>query len=301
MEQKDKQINNFHCISLVYNPLTDQVPEIFRSANKHKKEELTHDILRRSPYSGIVLLKTCQRVELYIETDQNEDTLRKRFVTIYEKYFGDQFGEKLKIYSSVDAQKHLIRLASGLESFIAGEAEIYEQINKLYKKYYSDGLSGEYLNQIFSESLEVATAARKAVATEHMRSYPDIAYEFLNEKGMEIYKVLILGNGLLARSIKEFLDEKNIKAGMYDAKSEYNMSIYNVVINCDSKTGTNVINSLNEQIFLDFSIPPLIESKNKRDSYYSIADFKQIIDRNNELSRPILSQLNDYIDKSFQK
>jgi len=222
MEQKDSQLNYFHCISLVYNPLVDKVPGIFRFENKNKKESFTHDILRNKlshSCTNIVLLKTCQRVELYIISDKNPEKLKKEFLNIYKNYFSDNFDEKLKIYSSKEGLIHLVRLTSGLESFINGENEIYDQIKNLSEKYHEDGLAGDFINKTFARALEIAREIRKIITDENkIQSYPEISLEFTKNKGITPSKILVLGNGLLSKSVSKFWIKNGAEVKIVDSK-----------------------------------------------------------------------------------
>jgi glutamyl-tRNA reductase len=304
MEQKDNQLNYFYCLSLVYNPLMDKVPEIFCLENKNKKESFTHDILRNKfsySFTNIILLKTCQRIELYIISDRNPEELRGKFLDIYRNYFSDNFYEKLKLYSSEKGLVHLVQLASGLESFIIGENEIYDQIKNLSEKYHEDGLAGDFMNKTFIQALETARDTRRIIIDENkIKSYPEISLEFTKSKGITPSKILVLGEGLLSKSVGEFWIKNGAEVKIVNNKEPINFSNFDVIINCDSKTSTKLLDTIGNVMFIDFSVPPLLGASLEYTHYFSIKDFKDIIEKNNQFLNPSVEKARHHVNNEMK-
>lgn len=305
MEQKTQQLNNFYCISLVFNPLVDDTPEIFKTINKQRKDKFTHDILRDNLsglYQNIVLLKTCQRIEMYILTEGNVSEIEIKLYELYKNYFSDDYFKNVKIYPAKDGMIHLIRLVSGLESFIVGESEIYDQVKNLSEKYHEDGLSNDYLNDLFVKSLKIGKEIKDGVLNKnHIQSYPQILLEFIKDKGVHNKNILILGNGLLSQTISKFLLENNIQINLYNPEVLVDWNEYDLIVNCDSKIDMDIFNIVKAKTFVDFSISPLFPSKIESELYFSIRDFKEILYKNNDNLKSYILNATKYIDEELGK
>lgn len=78
----------------------------------------------------IVLLSTCNRVEIYAtasgQRPQTSSLLRSLCVEPRE------FRPNAYIYEDLEAARHLFRVAAGLDSMVLGETEITGQVKKAY-------------------------------------------------------------------------------------------------------------------------------------------------------------------------
>jgi glutamyl-tRNA reductase len=298
MNTETQHLKHFYCLSLRFNPLLDTVPELFKASTKDKKEAFTRSILRKnsSPFfSNIILLKTCQRIELYILSDKSTSEIIGAFSTLYQKYFYDSFETTLTIFSGKDSIVHLVRLASGLESFITGENEIYTQIKNLSEKYYEDGFAGETIHDIVTYSLAISKRAKILLTNNTpIQSYPELSYTFTKNKNFTPNHILITGDGLLSKSVGEFWIKNNTKVtfALRDCPLDVDL-----VINCDAKTDICTIQDMNHVLCIDFSIPPILEPSQQYPNYFSIQDFKDIIERNNTFFKASSRQADDYIQQ----
>ncbi|EQD79319.1 glutamyl-tRNA reductase, partial [mine drainage metagenome] len=85
-----------------------------------KKDEIYwYDILDKFGIKQSVILRTCNRVEIYYI---QEATAVEFEIPNYKEYSGDE------------AIKHLFSVASGLESMSVGEQEILRQLKEAYEE-----------------------------------------------------------------------------------------------------------------------------------------------------------------------
>ena len=84
------------------------------------------DIARFAAIGGCVPLVTCNRTEIYFLCSREEAE------RILEKFAGKPLN--FSFYGEEDAERHLFRLAAGLESMLIGEDEILGQIRKAYEE-----------------------------------------------------------------------------------------------------------------------------------------------------------------------
>jgi glutamyl-tRNA reductase len=82
------------------------------------------------PFAEVVLLSTCARYEVYgVASDPDRAVKLLRRLILRETHVGsDHLAAHSYVKTGADAAKHLMRVASGLESAIQGEAQILGQV-----------------------------------------------------------------------------------------------------------------------------------------------------------------------------
>ena len=104
------------------------------------------------PRAEYVLLSTCNRVELYCAGKQcqgaNPDKLAE-FLSEFHHFELDRFRPFLYVYENEDAVRHLLTVASSLDSLVVGEAEIIGQVKESYRLACAAKTTGKVLNRLF--------------------------------------------------------------------------------------------------------------------------------------------------------
>jgi glutamyl-tRNA reductase len=167
--------------------------------------------------TGFMFLSTCNRVEIiYTLQDPEEHDLFLEI--ILETMPALESGIMPNSYRGRKALRHLLRLASGLESMVLGETEIRAQIKDAYEDARMSGLLDKrlrvLLQYILQESrqirneipmanlpISVATLATKSLIRERS---PQNSRE---ERG----SVIIIGSGPMSRQAAEYLAKDNEK------------------------------------------------------------------------------------------
>ncbi|HUD47245.1 MAG TPA: glutamyl-tRNA reductase [Candidatus Baltobacteraceae bacterium] len=106
----------------------------------------------------IVLLSTCNRVEIYAVTRQLKG-LGDRLLRILSD---DQLDSDLDVYlyENAEAARHLFRVAGGLDSMVLGETEITGQVKCAYDAARAAQLTGCVLNRTFQSAFHTAKVIR---------------------------------------------------------------------------------------------------------------------------------------------
>src|SRR5437870_12260341 len=156
-------------------------------------------ILRQTGCAEALLLTTCNRVEVYavsqkrVSTDEIARCLTRR-IEIDPHDYAPPFYR----YEADKCVQHLFRVASGLDSMVVGESEIFGQTKKAYEMARQSGAAGPYLHRLFQRAFRVA---------KQVRTHTDIARGAVSvgsvavELAQRIFgnlsecKVLVLGAG----------------------------------------------------------------------------------------------------------
>jgi len=106
----------------------------------------------------VVLLSTCNRVEIYAVTEAHPGNVATLFelVTPLECGLGGHIYQR----EGAAALAHLFAVASGLDSMALGETEITGQVKAAYEQAHAADLTGRVLNQAFQKALGTAKQIR---------------------------------------------------------------------------------------------------------------------------------------------
>ncbi|MDG6928621.1 MAG: glutamyl-tRNA reductase [Nitrososphaerota archaeon] len=142
-------------------------------------------------------LLTCNRAELYFATDDPEGTKAAFFDSVKD---ADGCSDTKRFYalSGREAVKHLYRVASGLDSMLLGEEQIYGQVRKAESEARKAGDAKAVLSALFDSALGVARSIRKGSRPGRRdRSIGVYAVRFAKRR-MKVRKdtrVLLVGTG----------------------------------------------------------------------------------------------------------
>lgn len=108
------------------------------------------------------LISTCNRSEAYLVSDDSE-TARAGVLGVFSSTSGIDAAE-LDGYTftlnDMDAVRHLLGVASGLDSMIMGEPQIAGQVKDAGARALEAGTSGAILNRLFRSAVEASKRAR---------------------------------------------------------------------------------------------------------------------------------------------
>ena len=106
----------------------------------------------------IVLLSTCNRVEIYATASNQRHPTSSLLQSLCVE--PRDFGANTYVYEDFEAARHLFRVASGLDSMVLGETEITGQVKKAYELAQRAQLTGGTLNRVFQKAFQVVKEIR---------------------------------------------------------------------------------------------------------------------------------------------
>jgi glutamyl-tRNA reductase len=181
-------------------------------------EEAEHalvHLLARPGVSEAFLLSTCNRTEIYLQP-QDED---EAYHTALDLIFLGKAPElekpgRLYVKRNGEAAHHLLAVASGLESMVLGEPEILGQVKQQAALAEHVGSTGPVLRRLLRSALMAGARARQETAiTAGAVSLGYAVVELARNifTGLEECQVLLIGAGEIARSVARPIVERGAK------------------------------------------------------------------------------------------
>ena len=123
----------------------------------------------------------------------------------------DHWDQTLEIYKGNDVYEHLLRLATGLESFVVGKQEIIDELKKSILISREANASGKILDKLFDTVIRIATRIRdSSEISEKVSSVGDEVVKLAEESMDNINSkhILLIGTGEQAGLVAKSLNQK---------------------------------------------------------------------------------------------
>ncbi len=144
------------------------------------------------------LLVTCNRMELYVATDDPEWVAESVLSGLPSQGEGH---DGFYVKTDLDAVSHIFEVAAGLDSLVIGEEQILQQIREAGAKARAVGSAGSILSALFVAAFNVGKRVRGSLdVAQQNSSVSAFALEFaLKKLGRRPKKILLIGTGKTAR------------------------------------------------------------------------------------------------------
>ena len=107
------------------------------------------------------ILSTCNRTEIYCATDDRAAPEHAiAWLSAYHGVPADELAPHVYALPQLEAVRHAMRVASGLDSMALGETQILGQMKDAVRTATEVGAMGTYLNQMFQRTFSVAKEVR---------------------------------------------------------------------------------------------------------------------------------------------
>ena len=168
--------------------------------------------------SGLMLLATCNRTELYFESVDTSATSMRDFLLTFKGHQSSSLGENLFFLSdkTETTVNHLLQVSAGLESSVLGDAEIIHQIKKAHQFAIAHHLQGSLLER----ALQSVFKAHKRIRNEtHFRDgTTSLAYKSLKiikdsyqSEKLKHINILFVGAGDIVKQLFKYNLKFNFK------------------------------------------------------------------------------------------
>ena len=166
----------------------------------------------RYPSSEIVLLSTCNRVELYTTSDDESRIDKNAVASFLAEQQGlsvDEVIDQMIYRSGNEAVEHLFTVASSLDSMVVGEAQILSQVKQAYDLACTWDSVGPLTHGVFQAANRAAKRVQQETEIHRRRvSVPSVA---VGEVATEIFdnladkRILLCGAGEMGQETLRYL------------------------------------------------------------------------------------------------
>jgi glutamyl-tRNA reductase len=246
--------------------------------------------------SELIYISTCNRIEFVIYHTSHVD---RHFLKIFFKHFREDWNEndiafvtgRAQVFEDDAAVRHLMEVASSLDSMVVGEREIITQVRNAYDRCKRAGLTGDSLRLVIKN---VITTAKQVYTETRVGENPlsvvSLAYRKLRSLNVPVdARFIVIGAGetngnllkylakhgysnfsifnrTLSKAVqlaRSFNHSENIKAFALDELTSYPEG-FDVLITCTSApeaiVTTNVFNLLlagenDQKVIIDLALP----------------------------------------------
>ncbi len=106
------------------------------------------------------ILSTCNRTEIYCSLDLGNHQGPIDWFSGYHGFSYDELRPFMYSHPDTNAVKHMLRVASGLDSMVLGEPQVLGQLKSAYHTARNTGSVGHLLGRLFQHSFHVAKEIR---------------------------------------------------------------------------------------------------------------------------------------------
>ena len=190
-------------------------------------------------------ISTCNRTELYFvgKKDISKNVLNETLKALQVNNISD---DSFYFLSGHDALVHMSKVASGIDSQVLGEQEIFGQFKTAYKKAKDIGIVGRELIYLSEKVIEISKKARTQTKIGlNSLSVSGLALKLVNNifENPQDQNVLVVGDGSLAQNVIKRLYEKGI-----DKIKSINRSIKKIKLNDSYEIFSGSLESLHNEL-----------------------------------------------------
>ena len=205
-----------YVVGVNYKTAPVEIRERF-SMGPDEYEKMLSGIKKTEGISECAILSTCNRTEIHVFSEDSRvdmANVEKNFCLLKEldiykmkKYF--------YVYEGINAIRHIMKVASGMDSMILGEDQILGQFRKAYEISMKYGTSQAVLNTL---SRLAVTSSKKiktrGIAIKKVSSVAGQVGQLLEElykQELAGKKVLIIGSGEIGKTVWKMLLERGVR------------------------------------------------------------------------------------------
>lgn len=160
----------------------------------------------------VAILSTCNRTEVYFCKAEPDAIIT--WLSRHQGVNPDHLQKHLYSYRGAEAVTHLLRVASGLDSMVVGEAQIFSQVKQAYQGALQAGTVGQTLQRLFQMVFSATKRVRsKTGLGAHSLSIVYCAFQLAQHifEKIEEKQVLVIGAGETSSLVLRYLKVYGVK------------------------------------------------------------------------------------------
>src|SRR5262245_4803087 len=171
--------------------------------------------------SEVVLLSTCNRVEIYGVTPWISGKVHRLFQQLSSSEV--DFTPHLYVKEGAEAVQHLLSVVSGLDSMVIGETEITGQVKQAYLAAQAAKLTGRITNRLFQTALQTAKEIRTRTSIGRGATYVgSVAVELADRScghDLSARTIMIIGAGKMGQACIRQLAKRGARTVLVSNRS----------------------------------------------------------------------------------
>ena len=209
------------CLGLSYKTAPVEIRERVAFASNHLGA-VAKEISALDGLQEAVVVSTCNRMEIYAGLDSTGPEDPAGAVASIESWLRRHFSiegavppETFFHHAREAAVRHLFAVASGLDSMVLGETEIFGQVKNAYQLAHTEGATARTLNKLFQEAFRVGKMVRNNTDIQRgATSVGSVAVELAEKLFGDLNEchVLLLGAGEISRRTAQSLQSRGAKS-----------------------------------------------------------------------------------------
>jgi len=176
--------------------------------------EALQQLCRHTDSREAAILSTCNRSELYLEQDSPGVDTVLQWLADYHRLSLDELRACAYVHQDESAVRHMMRVASGLDSLVLGEPQILGQMKTAYAVAREAGTVGPLLGRLFQATFSTAKAVRTDTAIgENPVSVAFAAVSLAKQifSDLQRSQALLIGAGETITLVARHLHEQGVK------------------------------------------------------------------------------------------
>ncbi|MET1078351.1 MAG: glutamyl-tRNA reductase [Pseudomonas sp.] len=176
--------------------------------------EALQQLCQRTPSREAAILSTCNRSELYIEQDSLTAEAVLTWLADYHRLNLEELRACAYVHQDESAVRHMMRVASGLDSMVLGEPQILGQMKSAYAVAREAGTVGPLLGRLFQATFSTAKLVRTDTAIgENPVSVAFAAVSLAKQIFSDLHRsqALLIGAGETITLVARHLYEQGVK------------------------------------------------------------------------------------------
>ena len=230
-QRRTKDMSIF-MLGIDHNMAPVDIRALFAFTRKNTGEALLK--LKKEPgICGCIILSTCNRLELWVSTEENEKPELYQWLCRLMGIEGEEYRKYFISRENEEAVEHLFYLTSGLKSQILGEDQILTQVKDALSFAREEFTTDSVLEVLF----RMAVTAGKKIKTEVPFSHgnPSVIHQairFLEEGGYHVRNkvCMVIGNGEMGKMAAQTLREAG--ADVTVTIRQYRSGVVNIPVGC---------------------------------------------------------------------
>ena len=187
------------------------------------QDELLNQLVSLPSIHEAAILSTCNRTEIYCDTD-DPNTIISWLAQVHQLN-AELIKPHFYIHQEQDGLRHMLRVASGLDSMMVGEPQILGQMKQAYQEACRVGTIKNSLRDIFQYAFNASKRIRHISGVgKNPISIAYMAVQLISQlfKDCSTLRVFLIGSGETASLVAKYLHQKGIDRFMIASRTHEN-------------------------------------------------------------------------------